>query len=319
IVYSIEVDTLLFAVQPQFFQWDGSVVVPGGVYDNSALPRSSNVAGDGIANDGLYRFWLRARLTPAGSYIASAYGYVILDTQAPQAPNLVDPSPVVLTAPITVNGTAEPSTQVYIFVDDLAPDSLILVSMQFGPFDVGTNGDITAENIDLFTGDNVIFGLAVDPFGNVSESDTVTTYLADAALSDIVVSPPVFSPNGDNFLDFTRVSFNVSKDLLVRLDIYDLELGGELTGALVYSVPEAIFYEINNDGNNFFEWIGVDSLAIVLPSGIYEMCISGRDSTYVPKSCAAVIIDLIPPPPPNLIDLPDIVSTTGITVAGNAE
>jgi hypothetical protein len=94
-----------------------------------------------------------------GSELQSNPIYVTLDTIPPDAPIISPlPPPAVNKSTITISGTAEAESIVYIFVNEIEKNNI----------SASDSGDFTLSNIDLDAGNNTITAIAVDRTGNPS-------------------------------------------------------------------------------------------------------------------------------------------------------
>jgi hypothetical protein len=94
-----------------------------------------------------------------GSELQSNPIYVTLDTIPPDAPIISPlPPPAVNKSTITISGTAEAESIVYIFVNEIEKNNI----------SASDSGDFTLSNIDLDVGNNTITAIAVDRAGNPS-------------------------------------------------------------------------------------------------------------------------------------------------------
>lgn len=121
--------------------------------------------------------------------------------------------------------------------------------------------------------------------------------IADAALSNVRVDRPAFSPNGDGVRDSVRISWS---DTLAAESLR-VEIRPSLQGSVLI---RSVAYGPLPPGSYGFTWDGRDSLGAIAPEAQYTIFVIELTSTgsAVPNGlgAAASILDLTPPPVPTI-------------------
>ncbi|MCP4708308.1 MAG: hypothetical protein GY869_06770, partial [Planctomycetes bacterium] len=257
---------------------------------------------------------------------ATAEGPVIIDNMPPDPPIISDLADVYSSLPISVTGSAEPGASVTIYVDD-DPVGILDEPGDYTPpiaqGDVAVDeftGQFVNNGVTLSAGYNYIFGTTTDPYGNTSVESTPVqqVFLTDLYISILSIQPNPFAPgNGDNFLEFTSINFNISQDCSIQVEIFD-----ETGNTLLKTFPYRQLYEDNNPNRQI--WDGTDNYDDIVGHGFYRVAITAMisiedDGLVTAVAHASVNIDLEPPPQPILNELASYVSSSPINVVGSAE
>src|SRR5262245_13389658 len=134
---------------------------------------------------------------------------------------------------------------------------------------------------------------------------------AAAAVSHLRVRPTAFSPNGDNLRDLAMVRWDVVADPAACI-LLTFQKG---TDRIQFDLgPRAV-------GPDSLAWDGLDSLAAVMPDGLYSVILEERDDTCgVVRSVGSVTLTLdVTAPPIPTYDTPDtLVTKPAFKIQGEA-
>ncbi|MCP4711429.1 MAG: hypothetical protein GY869_22645, partial [Planctomycetes bacterium] len=263
-------------------------------------------------------------------------GFVFVDLFPPTAPQFSDCPKTVNSEEVLLEGFGAPGeaeAQIYIFRDNdpnfADPGDGTPVIGPTGPF---PQDNTTAEfsiQTTVLTGSNYFWAIVADQTGNLSDTSSVCyVFRTDFSFVGTTIFPPRFSPeNADNFLDFTYITFSITDNAEVWMEVHP---PGD-PDSLVYRYPQvgaadSTEYLTEAESPHQFSWSGRDTTgAIVNPgsTGTYEITLfayNPLDPTVTIQSIGLeVVVDNEAPDPPILADLPEVVSETPVTVVGTVE
>jgi hypothetical protein len=113
--------------------------------------------------------------------------------------------------------------------------------------------------------------------------------------------PPAFSPNGDDFRDFTRVGFDLSEPTRVTFEVVDAD--GDRVRRLVDD------RRLAGDRRYRFRWDGRDERGRVVRDGGYRLRLTRPDQGRVLNSLKEVVVDTKPPDVLLTTTRPNVIST----------
>jgi hypothetical protein len=127
----------------------------------------------------------------------------------------------------------------------------------------------------------IYLGGRVNPFGNIITaairktgtygifSNPAVEYASNEVFSGVVFSPNPFSPNGDGLYDETNISFYLSQEATVTIEIFNIEgdrvrILGNLIPISAEDIPDKTPRRVSG-----FMWDGKDNTGETVPYGIY--------------------------------------------------
>jgi hypothetical protein len=124
-------------------------------------------------------------------------------------------------------------------------------------------------------------GGTVNPYGNLVAVQVMRSgilglfydpshgYNADAVLSGVEFSPNPFSPNGDGLYDETTISFYLSQDATLTIDIFDIEGNAVRTLRRFFSITSGDNPDSRPGRITGLSWDGRDNSGELVPYGVF--------------------------------------------------
>ncbi|MDA7857967.1 hypothetical protein N9A72_00565, partial [bacterium] len=164
---------------------------------------------------------------------------------------------------INVCGEAELSSTVKLFLNGAEVGETILVSTN--TFSIP---------VSLTSGCNMIYATATRWFNNfarVSETSNIVKVIYDSTppeITNLIDEPDPFTPNDDKIRDKVKISYTLSEDALVWIEVYDGD-------TLVRTIKDDSFKPYGKD--NYYYWDGKDDEGLGVNQGVYTYRICARD------------------------------------------
>ncbi|MCP4708292.1 MAG: hypothetical protein GY869_06690, partial [Planctomycetes bacterium] len=216
------------------------------------------------------------------------------------------PTPTTET-PGNLRGSAEISSTVRLYVDNGLG---FLYQDEIEASDVNGEFEISVE---LLPGENYYYVQAVDEVMNVCGiSDIDTVFLSELYISDHEAAPNPFSPNDDNILETTTISFTISQDAMVGLQIFR---GDNLDIPFYVEPAEQSFAALPNS----FTWNGADIQRVEPYAAAYPYVyrLTATDiGGAVAVATGNIIADVKDPDPPIITSWPNQTSSSPVDIIG---
>lgn len=145
---------------------------------------------------------------------------------------------------------------------------------------------------DLLPGTYTLCLKVVDQGGNAECRKTTFTIPAGARISDVGVSPRLFSPNADGNIDSVAVNFTLDTAALIGAQVFAVE-NGQRAAVPVRTLLASVQHLA---GSNTLLWDGLTNLAAPAPDGEYHIVLATTDACgFTASVFVSVIVDTTPP------------------------
>ncbi len=111
----------------------------------------------------------------------------------------------------------------------------------------------------------------------------------------VTASQSLISPNGDQDRDFTTLTYSISSDATVSVQV--LDSGGRVVRSLLQAEPQPT-------GQGFVSWDGTDDSGRRVQDGLYQLQVSAQGAVRSASRSALVEVDTTPPTL-QLVNLPN--------------